>query len=123
MRNRIFTFIGLLVFGSLSIFGGALFGNNHGRTEMRNTMIQHDFAWTYQSLQEKNLTPQLREYVKAKLYHNSTQVSGSYLRSLPHADQGPVDTAILAGIRATQPKADDPSEYYGWFKARQKSKL
>jgi hypothetical protein len=107
------------VFLAAICFGiGCAVGSSHARETLRKELVDEEFSWTYQTLLEPTLQPQLREYLKAKLYYYSVFTSPEYLRRFPLADQGPISAEILAGARPAPTHADDPAEYYGWFKVK-----
>src|SRR5215210_2223641 len=103
MRNRLILAFVLVTVCATSFLVGFSFGIPEGRSEARREFIQDEFGFTYNMMLEKNIAPQLREYLKVRFYYYSLFVPEPSLQRLPLADQGPISAEILGEVRPVPP--------------------
>jgi hypothetical protein len=110
-RARFWIICGGVVALLASYIGGYLVGGKKYFTEMQNTVWgdrRSEFILIKENLERRDLQPQLREYLKDRLYVVASQLPEEAIRPLimqfprfREFDFGPVDRSQLRGVRAT----------------------
>jgi len=93
MRTHVITT--LIIAGIICAIG---FGIGSQYAGLRSSRAEElaEFKIHYANLQRTDLTPQLREYLKSRLYFLASELEPRDLSSF-HFDFGPVDEKLLAG--------------------------
>jgi len=77
-----------------------------------------EFILVKENLEERDMSPQAREYLKERLYVLAVSLPPEYLRpEFRNFDFGPVDNTVLRGLRATA-RSDIEGKSYELAKAR-----
>jgi len=109
MTRRTWIVVGGVV-GSLVLLGIAFLAGHYVGFGARYKAFQAsyfghqraEFLLVKENLEERQMTPQAREYLKDRLYVLAAELPPEYLRpEFRNFDFGPVDRTLLVGLRAT----------------------